>query len=105
VNAWADAVQLPAVAGLVVADIVPHLGPEDRAYFIASREKRYGEPLAEVVAGRETRVEAFRQTTLQPLRLVLRERPWSAARTGRPMPTTSPSGPSSGRAASAPSRC
>lgn len=82
VNAWADAVQLPAVAGLVVADIVPHLGPEDRAYFIASREKRYGKPLAEVVAGRETRVEAFRQTTLQPLRLVLREWPWLGGEDG-----------------------
>jgi glutathione S-transferase len=75
VNTWADAVQIPGIAGLVVADIVPHLGPEDRAYFVATRERRYGKPLAEVVAGREGRVAQFRQA-MHPVRMVLRERPW-----------------------------
>ncbi|MCR0984233.1 glutathione S-transferase family protein [Roseomonas populi] len=75
VNTWADAVMVPGIVKLVVSDIPGHLAPEDAAYFVRSREARFGKPLAEVTADREGAVEAFRRD-LHPLRMVLRERPW-----------------------------
>jgi glutathione S-transferase len=74
-NGWADSVMIAGLARLVVSDIPPLLGPADREYFLASREKRYGMKLAEVTANRDTAVEAFRRD-LHPLRMVLRERPF-----------------------------
>jgi glutathione S-transferase len=75
VATWADAVLHPALVKLIVSDIPPLLGPEDCAYFIASREKRFGMPLAEVTAGREARLPEFR-ALLQPLRMVVRAQPF-----------------------------
>ncbi|WP_135466394.1 glutathione S-transferase family protein [Crenalkalicoccus roseus] len=75
VNSWTDGVLHPGVARLVVSDIPAWLGPEDQAYFRASREQRYGMTLEEVTAGREARVREFRKD-LQPLRLTLRAQPW-----------------------------
>jgi hypothetical protein len=43
------------------------------AYFISSREVRFGQSLAEVVASQDERVVPFRQT-LHPARMILRER-------------------------------
>jgi glutathione S-transferase len=71
---WCDAVLMPALARLIVSDIPPLLGPE-AAYFIASREQRFGMPLAAVTAGREARLPEFR-ALLQPLRMVLRGQPF-----------------------------
>jgi glutathione S-transferase len=56
-----------------VSDIPPLLDAPDHAYFVASREKRYGKTLAEVTAGREERLPAFRASLL-PLRHALRGR-------------------------------
>ena len=75
VNGWADSVLHPGVAKLVVRDILDCIAPEDRAYFRESREKRFGMPLEQVVAGREEGVVEFRKA-LQPLRLTLRAQPW-----------------------------
>ncbi|MBW6401658.1 glutathione S-transferase family protein [Roseomonas sp. HJA6] len=72
---WADAVVLAGIAGLIVSDIPAILAPDDAAYFVESREKRYRKTLAEVTAGRETRVTAFREALL-PLRLALRQGPF-----------------------------
>ena len=80
VNTWSDAVMVPAIARMVVSDIPAHLAPEDADYFVRSREKRFGKPLAEVTADRGTAVEAFRRD-LHPLRMVLRERPWLSGAT------------------------
>jgi glutathione S-transferase len=68
--AWSDAVLMPALARLIVSDIPPLLGPE-AGYFIASREQRFGMPLAAVTAGREAKLPEFR-ALLHPLRMVLR---------------------------------
>jgi glutathione S-transferase len=68
---WCDAVLLPALARLIVSDIPPLLAPADAAYFIESREKRFGMPLAAVTAGREAKLPEFR-ALLHPLRMVLR---------------------------------
>jgi glutathione S-transferase len=75
VNTWSDAVMVPGIVPLIISDIPAHLAPEDADYFIRSREKRFGKPLAEITAGREQAVERFRRD-LHPLRMVLRERPW-----------------------------
>jgi glutathione S-transferase len=73
IGAWTDTVLHAGIAGLIVTDIPPLLDPADRAYFVASREKRYGKPLAEVTADREARLPAFRASLL-PLRHALRGR-------------------------------
>ena len=75
INAWADGVLNPGISRLIVADILPALRPEDHGYFRQSRERNFGMPLADVIAGRETRVEAWRQS-LAPIRLTLRRQPW-----------------------------
>jgi glutathione S-transferase len=75
VQSWCTAVLHAGLIGLVIADIWRHLTPEDRDYFRTSREKRFGRPLEEVQAGRETRVEDLRKN-LQPLRLTLKDAPW-----------------------------
>lgn len=73
IGAWTDTVLHAGIAGLIVSDIPPLLDEADRGYFIASREKRYGKPLAEVTAGREDRLAPFRASLL-PLRHALRGR-------------------------------
>ncbi|MDE2007503.1 MAG: glutathione S-transferase family protein [Rhodospirillales bacterium] len=75
VAAWADTVLHPALVRLIVSDIPKLLGPADRAYFLQSREARFGKPIAEVTAGREMRLPAFR-ALLDPLRAVLRTAPF-----------------------------
>ena len=76
INTWADATLHPAIARCVLLDIHDVLGPEDRAYFRASREKAFGRTLEAVVAARDTAgVEALR-TALAPLRTLLRQQEW-----------------------------
>jgi glutathione S-transferase len=77
VNSWADAGLLGQLFPMVVRDILDQLGPEDAAYFRASREQRLGAPLEQVVADREQRLPAFRQF-LTPLRLTLGKQPYLA---------------------------
>lgn len=67
---WTNAVLHPAVVRLIVSDIPAILDAKGRAYFIESREKRFGMTLAQVTAGRETQVVAFR-ALLTPLRQVV----------------------------------
>lgn len=75
INAWADAVLLPAIARFVVCDILDVVDPKDRDYFRTSRESRFGMTLEAVQEGREQRLPAFRDV-LTPVRLVLRGQPW-----------------------------
>lgn len=75
VNAWADSVQLPGIARLVLVDIPPTLHEDDLVYFQRSREERFGMPIEAVCAAREKEVETFR-ATLTPLRLLLRDQPF-----------------------------
>jgi len=72
---WADGVVQPAMARLIVRDIMDHLHPKDRDYFRKSREERFGKPLEEVVADREKSLPAFR-AALAPLRTVLKDQPF-----------------------------
>ena len=71
ITAWTDAVVSAGLVRLIVSDIPALLDEKDRAYFIASREKRFGKPLAEVTADREAQLPGFR-ASLQPLRMALK---------------------------------
>jgi glutathione S-transferase len=73
VNAWADGALLTAIAQIILLDICDCLDPANRAYFRASREKRFGQSLEAVVSNRAANLSALRKA-LAPLREVLRER-------------------------------
>ena len=75
VESWALTSVHPALLGLIIVDIHGALGAEDQAYFRKSREERLGKTLEEVQAGREARIEAFRQAW-QPLRHLLGRQPF-----------------------------
>jgi glutathione S-transferase len=75
INWWGDVVVVGGLFPLIVADIPSHLKPVDAAYFRQSREARFGKPLEEITAARDTSVEGFRRA-LDPLRLTLRSQPY-----------------------------
>jgi glutathione S-transferase len=70
----ADAV-VARIFPLVVRDILDHLDPGDRAYFRESREARVGMTLEALVADREQRLPALRDS-LAPLRQTLSGQPF-----------------------------
>jgi glutathione S-transferase len=75
VNNWADAVVIPGIARLIVADVAAVLDPGDVAYFRTSREARFGMTLEQVQADRDSAVKGFRQA-LHPMRMTLRSQPF-----------------------------
>jgi glutathione S-transferase len=75
INWWGDVAVVGGLFPLIVADIPAHLKPVDAVYFRQSREARFGRPLEEVVAARDSSVEGFRRA-LDPLRLTLRTQPF-----------------------------
>jgi glutathione S-transferase len=77
INCWADTVVNAALVRLLLIDIYAHLHEKDRQYFRESREKRFGMPLEQVPADRDTRVVAFRQS-LEPARTILKVQPYIA---------------------------
>jgi glutathione S-transferase len=74
-NWWGDIAVIGGVFPLIVADIVEHLLPVDQVYFRQTREARFGKPLEQVVANRDSNVESFRKG-LDPMRLTLRTQPF-----------------------------
>ena len=77
VNSWADFSLHPAISRLVISDIAAIVHEQDRAYFRQSREKRFGQRLEDVTAGRGEGVSAFRKS-LAPLRYTLSKQPYLA---------------------------
>ena len=75
VEAWTLSTVHPFVSSVALVDIHGLLAPRDQAYFRASREKRMGRRLEEVVDNRDTRVEAF-LNALAPLRNTLKLQPY-----------------------------
>lgn len=75
VQSWCAAVLHAQLIGLIVLDIWEHLVPEDQDYFRTSREQRFGRALEEVQAGREERLDGFKNS-LQPLRMTLKDAPF-----------------------------
>lgn len=74
-NNWADSVLQAMLIRFTVLDIWRHVAPQDKEYFRRSREERFGMSLEAVVADRDQRLEAFRQS-LAPLRLTLQTQPF-----------------------------
>lgn len=72
---WTERTLHPMLSRMLLRDIVDILRPEDREYFRASREQRFGKPLEEIVADRETTLLRFREA-LEPLRATLNIQPW-----------------------------
>jgi glutathione S-transferase len=70
VNEWANATLNPAIARMIVCDIFDHVDPGDRDYFRETREPVLGMKLEDTRAGREARLEPFRQS-LAPMRRAL----------------------------------
>ena len=79
-NNWTDAVLQVALIRFTLLDIWRHVDDKDKAYFRRSREERFRQKLEEVVAGREQRLAAFRES-LAPLRLTLEAQPFLAGST------------------------
>ena len=75
VESWTAASLHVTLIGMVVKDIHDHVVDDDRAYFRASREERFGATLEAMQAGREDRLEGFRKA-LTPLRLTVRQQPF-----------------------------
>ena len=63
------------VARFVVLDVFNHLDPRDKPYFRESREQRFGVTLEALVADREARLPAFRES-LVALRATLKAQPF-----------------------------
>jgi glutathione S-transferase len=74
-NWWGDIAVVGGIFPMIVADIPNHLAPVDAAYFRQSREARFGKPLEEVVANRDSAVTGFRRS-LDPMRLTLKTQPY-----------------------------
>jgi glutathione S-transferase len=77
INSWADTVVNAALVPILLTDIYAHLHEKDRLYFRESREKRFGMPLDQVSADRDTRIVGFRQI-LEPARAILAAQPYLA---------------------------
>jgi len=79
INAWADTIQVPGLARLIVIDVLACIDAKDRDYFRTSREQRFGMSLEALCADRDRQVTAFRQS-LQPLRTMLAAQPYVGGR-------------------------
>ena len=71
-NGFVNLTIQPLLGPLIIADVLQQVDPVDRDYFAETRHKRFGKPVAEVQAGREDRLEAFRRT-LEPYRAVVKD--------------------------------
>jgi glutathione S-transferase len=74
-NNWTDTVLHLGLIRFALVDIWRQVHDKDKEYFRRSREERFRQPLEEIVAGREQRVAAFRES-LAPLRLTLQAQPF-----------------------------
>lgn len=75
IEGWSQTQLHTIIVAAALLDIHAMLGPEDQAYFRASREKRFGRKLEEVPIGREERLAEFR-SRLEPLRSMLKQQPF-----------------------------
>ena len=63
------------VARFVVLDVYEHIDAGDKPYFRQSREQHFGMPLEQVVADRDARLPAFRDS-LTAMRVTLKKQPF-----------------------------
>ena len=72
---WVNSTVNPAMIKLIVGDIYKVCRPVDQAYFLESREKRFGMKLGEFVDQSDAQIERFR-AVLTPARLTLQDQPY-----------------------------
>ena len=77
VNCWADLEVNPKFILLVVRDVYDNIDERDRAYFLQTREKRFGTTLDALHEARDGRLPAAR-AALAPVRAVLADQPFIA---------------------------
>ena len=65
----------PNIAKMIVSDIPGILAESDKAYFVESREARFGKSLNEVTANRDEIREVFRKQ-LEPFRRAMAKTGW-----------------------------
>lgn len=75
IHFYTQTVITPTIAKMVMADIPAHLTEADQAYFIESREARFGKTLAEVCANRDQGKETLK-TQLEPFRKAMAKTGW-----------------------------
>lgn len=80
VERWTQFVLQFHLLRLIVADIHAALGEPDQLYFRSDREAKLGKPLEDIQAGRDTRLEDFREL-LRPLREMLKFQPFIGGET------------------------
>jgi len=76
VSAWIQGIRKPGLTEILLWDAFEHIDPEDRAWWRADREPRFGR-LEDFRHGRDERTLAWRER-LAPLRLVLSQKPFLA---------------------------
>ncbi len=74
-NWWGDMAIVGGIFPMIIADIPKNLAEVDATYFRQSREARFGKPLEEIMANRDTQVTAFRKS-LDVMRLTLKTQPY-----------------------------
>ena len=74
-NWWGDIAVIGGIFPLIIADIPKNLAQSDAAYFRKTREARFGRPLEEIMADRDTAVRSFRKS-LEPMRQTLKTQPY-----------------------------
>ena len=77
VNSWSDLQVNPRFILLVVRDVYDNIDERDRAYFLKTREKRFGTTLDALHEARDERLPGAR-AALAPVRAVLADQPFIA---------------------------
>jgi len=80
INAFGDIAIVGGIFPLIVADIPKNLGEVDANYFRKSREARFGKPLEDVQANRDTAIVAFRKS-LEIMRQTFKTQPFIGGKT------------------------
>lgn len=77
VNQWVSQILHPAIARVIVPDLLHILHDKDRAYFRSTREAAFGMTFEALAAERQEAIAALR-TTVRPLRTTLAAQPFLA---------------------------
>jgi glutathione S-transferase len=77
IKAWAEDALQPAIARIVVPELVHKLAPQDQAYFRETREAMFKTSFEELASNREANVAAFKRV-LNPVRTTLDAQPFLA---------------------------
>lgn len=75
IERWSQLTVHPFLGAAALMDIHDRLAPEDQAHFRTTREARFGRPIEDVPADRDSHLQGFR-AKLEPLRSMLTYQPF-----------------------------